>query len=264
MSASIALRPIIFLCSLVALLGSQRHCNAQANGSTLPQGSIIYRQQIGALAPPEAVLVFSSTNSLYYSARKDVAQPSLEMKQVASNSETHFKYDLDIQDQEGQCNYIDRAASQVVSRHFEVGFRKNVLITEPIPDFKWAIKPTTKTLGKYQVQLATTSFRGRQYEAWFAPELPLPLGPWKFGGLPGLILEVYDTQRLFLFEATAIDLPATVRTPVVAPTQGLPVAGWAAYCALTKAAEARMIKFAQSRPGVKMSISRAGSLEVIE
>ena len=181
-----------------------------------------------------------------------------------SDNETHFKYDTDIQDREGQCTYIDRDNNNVVSRQYELAIHKNVLIDEPIPTFNWDIKTTTKTLGKYQVQLATTSFRGRQYEAWFAPELPLPLGPWKFGGLPGLILEVYDAQRLFLFEATAIDLPATVHTPVVAPTQGQPVAGWAAYCAMTKAAEARMIKFMQSKPGFKVSVSRAGSLEVIE
>ena len=41
--------------------------------------------------------------------------------------------------------------------------------------------------------------RGRNYHAWFAPEIPLNEGPWKFNGLPGLILEVYDTQDHYHF-----------------------------------------------------------------
>lgn len=223
------------------------------------QGSISYRQELGASVPAIGTLVFAEQKSLYYCCRKDINKPTLDQREISDK-----KFIVDIDDREGQCVYIDRTKNQITTRQYELAVHTNLLVEDAIPTFNWDIKTTTKTLGKYQVQLATTSFHGRQYEAWFAPELPLPLGPWKFGGLPGLILEVYDTKRLFLFEATAIDLPATVLTPVIAPTQGQLVAGWKAYCALTKTAEARMIKFAQSRPGVTMSISRAGSLEVVE
>lgn len=37
------------------------------------------------------------------------------------------------------------------------------------------------------------------WEAWFTTEIPLPYGPYKFHGLPGLILEVYDTKNNFIF-----------------------------------------------------------------
>ena len=39
--------------------------------------------------------------------------------------------------------------------------------------------------------MATTHFRGRDWKVWFSEEIPLPLGPWKLGGLPGLILAAH-------------------------------------------------------------------------
>ncbi|MDL2257346.1 GLPGLI family protein [Bacteroidales bacterium OttesenSCG-928-I14] len=41
--------------------------------------------------------------------------------------------------------------------------------------------------------------------AWFAPGIPIPNGPWKFGGLPGLILKLYDTDENFIFECDGIE-----------------------------------------------------------
>ncbi|PKP22106.1 MAG: GLPGLI family protein, partial [Bacteroidetes bacterium HGW-Bacteroidetes-22] len=46
--------------------------------------------------------------------------------------------------------------------------------------------------------------RGRDYIAWFAPDLPISEGPYKFSGLPGLILEVTDTHSNFHFQCTGI------------------------------------------------------------
>ena len=51
----------------------------------------------------------------------------------------------------------------------------------------------------YPCQKATATFRGRDYEAWFTPEIPVNDGPWKFFGLPGLILKVTDAENIFSF-----------------------------------------------------------------
>lgn len=51
---------------------------------------------------------------------------------------------------------------------------------------------------------ATTVFRGRTYEAWFTPDIPVSDGPWKFSGLPGLILEVHDSKNHYVFSCIGI------------------------------------------------------------
>lgn len=51
---------------------------------------------------------------------------------------------------------------------------------------------SVKTILGYECQKATCTFRGREWTAWFALDIPISDGPWKFSGLPGLIMEVYD------------------------------------------------------------------------
>jgi len=51
----------------------------------------------------------------------------------------------------------------------------------------------------YLCHKATTRFRGRDYIAWYTEEIPFPYGPFKFGGLPGLIACIYDTQREHIY-----------------------------------------------------------------
>jgi GLPGLI family protein len=57
-----------------------------------------------------------------------------------------------------------------------------------------------KIIGGFQCKQAFTSFRGRDYEAWYAVSLPLPMGPWKLNGLPGLILEAKDKEEEVVFQ----------------------------------------------------------------
>lgn len=81
----------------------------------------------------------------------------------------------------------------------------NVLVTDNYPEFKWKITEETKVIGQYQCIKATASYRGRDWEAWFAPEVPLRYGPWKFHGLPGLIMEVYDSANRYTWRADKIE-----------------------------------------------------------
>lgn len=60
-----------------------------------------------------------------------------------------------------------------------------------------------KILG-YDCARATTTFRGRSYTVWFTPEIPIPSGPWKLGGLPGLILKAEDETGAYKFEIRRI------------------------------------------------------------
>lgn len=71
--------------------------------------------------------------------------------------------------------------------------------------FNWEISPETKLIEGYKTQKATTSFAGRNYVAWFTPEIPIPEGPYKFNGLPGLILEIADTKGHYVFKFIGLE-----------------------------------------------------------
>lgn len=58
--------------------------------------------------------------------------------------------------------------------------------------FSWKILPEKQKIGEYNAQKATASFGGRDWVAWFSPDLPFQDGPYKFYGLPGLIVKVED------------------------------------------------------------------------
>ncbi|MBR1789812.1 MAG: GLPGLI family protein, partial [Bacteroidaceae bacterium] len=62
-----------------------------------------------------------------------------------------------------------------------------------------------QTILGHRCQKATCRFRGRDFVAWFATDVPIKGGPWKFGGLPGCILKVYDVQKIYVWEAVAIE-----------------------------------------------------------
>lgn len=69
----------------------------------------------------------------------------------------------------------------------------------------WTLQGDTASFLGHQCQKAICHWRGRDYIAWFAPDIPIRRGPWKFGGLPGLIMKVHDVDSLYVFEAVAIE-----------------------------------------------------------
>lgn len=92
--------------------------------------------------------------------------------------------------------------------------RYNAYYTEPAQYQQWTLKDEHRTILGHECQLATCHWRGRDFEAWFAADIPVPLGPWTFGGLPGLILKLNDRENIYTWEAVAVrsgDFPITKR-----------------------------------------------------
>ena len=84
---------------------------------------------------------------------------------------------------------------------------EHIYVQEPIALQNWKITNETKKFGKFTCKKATAKFRGRDYTAWFTSEIPVSFGPWKFNGLPGLILEVYDTDKDFYWYFKSVEYP---------------------------------------------------------
>lgn len=71
----------------------------------------------------------------------------------------------------------------------------------------WDLYSDTLTIQNFPCKKATTRFRGRNYIAWYTEQIPLSLGPWKFHGLPGLIVQIHDDQREVNFALKEIEIP---------------------------------------------------------
>lgn len=71
-------------------------------------------------------------------------------------------------------------------------------------NLKWNILAEFNHILGYNVQKATTEFGGRKWIAWFAKEIPIQGGPYKFFGLPGLILKIEDVHKSHIFELKGI------------------------------------------------------------
>lgn len=80
-----------------------------------------------------------------------------------------------------------------------------LLYTEPLPAIDWELEEGERTILGYACRRARCTFRGRNYEAWYAPEIAVSAGPWKFGGLPGLILAIKDDDGVLDLEATGVE-----------------------------------------------------------
>lgn len=78
---------------------------------------------------------------------------------------------------------------------------------EALDFFNWQLTGDTATISGYNAQKALCSFGGREWIAWFSPELPFNDGPFKFNGLPGLIVKIFDTQMHYEFELVSIEKP---------------------------------------------------------
>lgn len=84
-----------------------------------------------------------------------------------------------------------------------------IYVTVPIEDknyyyiekneLNWKVLDETKNILGYNCQKAIVTKYGRNWIAYFTQEIPFSFGPYKFSGLPGLIVEIYDDQKDYCF-----------------------------------------------------------------
>lgn len=86
----------------------------------------------------------------------------------------------------------------------DLGFK---YVKDKLPEINWQFTSDIKKIGRFNCNKAIASFRGRKYTAWYTVEIPIPFGPWKLHGLPGLILEAYDTHKEVFFYFKSIKYP---------------------------------------------------------
>lgn len=79
--------------------------------------------------------------------------------------------------------------------------------TEPLEPQPWEILPDTDMILGLHCQKAICQWRGRSYTAWYSEEIPINDGPYKFFGLPGLIVSVEDATGEYSWQLRGIEQP---------------------------------------------------------
>ncbi|MEH6534870.1 MAG: GLPGLI family protein [Psychroserpens sp.] len=86
-------------------------------------------------------------------------------------------------------NYYKSNLNQVTYYREKRGLKKAKIIKDNYKH-NWQLTEEINYILDFTCQKATTSFRGRDYEVYFTKDLAYNDGPFKFNGLPGLILQV--------------------------------------------------------------------------
>ncbi len=102
--------------------------------------------------------------------------------------------------------------TRIVRYHHLERFDTALTYEEPEYPVRWELLPHTDSICGYQCHTARAMVGGRSWTVWYAPEIPLSYGPWKFSGLPGLILQAEDAAREFRWTCEQI---ATAKAPIV-------------------------------------------------
>ena len=142
------------------------------------------------------VLYLDNGHSRYSSLGKAVKDSLENMKNPETvtmgdySQMTDFKYKI----------YKDYQDNKLILA--EKVFQYELKYNQDLKQIDWEILPENKEILGFKVQKATGTFGGRDYIAWFAPELPFSDGPYKFSGLPGLIIEISDLREHYDFSLT--------------------------------------------------------------
>jgi GLPGLI family protein len=91
----------------------------------------------------------------------------------------------------------------------------------------WKILPNKQKIGNWETQKATTEFGGRKWTAWFCNDIPIQDGPYKFFGLPGIIVKLEDQTQSHVFNLVGIKNLGTLEPEIYAfeITKEIPLKG---------------------------------------
>lgn len=83
---------------------------------------------------------------------------------------------------------------------------KNYFIREKLLQTKdWQLNDASKEISSFVCNRATTDFGGSSYEVWYTLDIPTNIGPWKLHGLPGVIVNVEDTNKEVSFRLVKVE-----------------------------------------------------------
>lgn len=85
--------------------------------------------------------------------------------------------------------------NQILGDHYKVSDDRKL---------NWKMSAEKQKIGEWNTQKAETEFGGRKWIAWFTSDIPIQDGPYKFHGLPGLIVKLEDRTKSHIFTLQAV------------------------------------------------------------
>jgi GLPGLI family protein len=154
------------------------------------------------------LLLIGSTNSRYSSAKYDFTEPLPEFVTAPKSKPDVSK--IPVSAKQTAALHLN---ARIVGKDFlyrvphlekmvmisTLGYQDYRIETD-VPKIDWTLHSETRVIGGMSCQKAVGWFAGRLYTAWFTPSIPFSYGPWKLGGLPGVILEAYDEKQEVFFK----------------------------------------------------------------
>lgn len=139
------------------------------------------------------------TKSYFYGQAKFASDSADNASIVQQRKSTPDNYNINSSIQDWNINYvIEKSYPDFRINWFTSVENTNVDIEEK-SEIKWEILTETAMIQDYKCQKAKAEFGGRTWEAWFSKDLPFPDGPYKFHGLPGLIVKLVDKTKSHQF-----------------------------------------------------------------
>ncbi|PIF46176.1 GLPGLI family protein [Chryseobacterium sp. 52] len=169
------------------------------------------------------IITGAQTNRFFYeykfipdSNNKEEVKKEMMLLDIDKKGSAYYSHDKFVSDSTSKAELekqINSGSGSIsVNRRDRPG-QVSYKVTKSYPDFKtylftsistdkykvqedkkpeWKILPDKQKIGEYNTQKAITSYGGREWTAWFSSEIPFQDGPYKFYGLPGLIVKIED------------------------------------------------------------------------
>jgi GLPGLI family protein len=164
----------------------------------------------------ESRLFFNDTVSIGIAySTKFYSQKNVGINQEPQVLGVTFNYG----DEMGEVIYRNFNREKIILRFPKSAVLDQFTVEDTWIKIQWVIKNETRQIGKFICKKAIGDFRGRTYIAWFTEEIPLPYGPFKLHGLPGIILETEDSEKLFSVKIKHIEYPTSQAFDVKEPVE---------------------------------------------
>ncbi|AIY12302.1 GLPGLI family protein [Cellulophaga baltica] len=209
-------------------------------------------------------------------------QQEYSVKSKLTNDGTSSIYEIDhagiMKNSQGTNNLDDKTELIIKSKRNEFVFKnfkekkifyrdriglKDFKIKDSLSNTQWNLTTNTKEILGYLCQEAKTTYGTREYTAYFTTQLNYPDGPWRFSGLPGLILEIKSDDDFFKLIATSI---ATKKEKLVLENPYIKdkLISWAEFLALYKSKYDEVKRNGMSENGPTTLLPKKGIVEYLK